>query len=380
MIQFITQMERYFDVLGFPLLVVYAAVLILWQTRKRIGAIDRATNRVMDALRLRPGHTTKTVIVVLLSVLAVAAYAFCYFCGKSLTEKASHDATFFHILASFSVRVFPYFIAGCVLSGIIERAFAKNTRWLPKSMISAGMFASLLPICSCAAVPFSYSLMATRRIRLRGVITFMMVVPVLNPFVIVFSYGVLGGAYVAFRILSIFVLAMITGALIERFCGEREPGSPKGACFSCQGCKGGGIGATAPSTAVDAAFNLVIFLVPYMIVGVLIGAAFTVFVPPFMVGQYLSSRFTGMLLAVLIGLPVFLCSGEDVLILAPLMEMGLPMGHGIALTLAGNGICLSSIALLAPLFGKKATAWIVLSFFTGSITIGLVINALWAAF
>lgn len=53
-----------------------------------------------------------------------------------------------------------------------------------------------------------------------------------------------------------------------------------------------------------------------------------------------------------------------------------PVIWDIALTLAGNGICVSSIALLFPLFGKQAT-WIIMGLFLfGSIAIGLAINAI----
>jgi hypothetical protein len=93
------------------------------------------------------------------------------------------------------------------------------------------------------------------------------------------------------------------------------------------------------------------YLTPYILIGTILGALITVYLPPWIVGDYLSSNFIGLILASSIGLPLFLCSGEDVLMLEPLMKMGLPMGHAIALTLAGNGICISSIALLLPLFG-----------------------------
>ncbi len=311
-----------------------------------------------------------------LAAFAVVAYGYCYFCGKTIYEKASHDASFFHVLVAFTVRVFPYFVAGCILAGAIERYVRERSRWLPSSMIGAGVFASLLPICSCAAVPFSYALMATGRIRLRGVITFMMVVPVLNPFVISFAAGVLGWQYTFWRIVSIFALAMTTGVLVEHFLGEREPESAGKACYSCKGCAASGPSTQPARSALEAAYDLMAFLLPYMIIGIVVGAAFAVFVPTFVVGRYLSSKFGGLLLATLIGLPIFLCSGEDVLILAPLLQMGLPMGHAIALTLAGNGICLSSIALLIPLFGRKATVWITLAFLFGSLALGLIINQL----
>jgi uncharacterized membrane protein YraQ (UPF0718 family) len=76
---------------------------------------------------------------------------------------------------------------------------------------------------------------------------------------------------------------------------------------------------------------------------------------------------------------MFICSGEDVLILAPLLAMGLPLGHAVAFAIAGNAICVSSIPVLNATFGKKVTAIIMAAFFFGSIAIGLIINSLvWA--
>lgn len=376
MLQALQDAENYFGAVGIPLVIIYALVLCVWQLRKYNPAFASWSGRIARGLHLNPGPPLRTIFIALFSLCAVGAYVFCYSCNKLPGQNASHDASFFHVLVSFTIRVYPYFIAGCILSALIEKVFRKNSMWLPRSMAGAGVLASILPVCSCAAVPFSYSLLAAKRIRLGGIITFMMVVPVLNPFVIIFAQGVLGWRYVIYRIAAIFLLAMVTGILIEYFLGEREPDMPGSACFSCKGCSAGGAVMNNAESFVDAAFNLMIFLIPYMIIGIIIGALFSVYIPSHFVGTYLNSTFTGLLLAVLIGLPVFLCSGEDVLILAPIMQMGLPMGHAIALTIAGNGICFSSIALLVPLFGKKATIWIVLSFFIGSLLIGLTINQL----
>jgi uncharacterized protein len=367
------QVERSFGVVGVLLAIVYATTLVVWQGRKRSDGFRRRADAFFDRRRLHPSATTKRRTAWALAVLAVLAYAFCMYCGKSITEKAAHNADFFHILATFSLSTFPYFIAGCVLSGVVAKDVLEDTRWLPKSMLGAGLFASLLPVCSCAAVAFAYSLMLTKRIRLAAVVTFMMVVPVLNPFVVVFSYGTLGLEYTFWRIVGAFGLAMVTGLFIESWLGQRDPEFPEAGCVACKGCSGSAVKIDHNDSAMEAAFDLMRVLAPYIIIGALIGAAFAVYVPPYIVGQYLSGPF-GLVLAAGIGVPVFLCSGEDVLILAPLMQSGLPMGHAIALTLAGNGICLSSIALLFPLFGKKASVVIVAAFFIGSLLIGLLIN------
>jgi uncharacterized membrane protein YraQ (UPF0718 family) len=357
----INQIESTFGIVGVPLLIAYVATLVVWQGRKRSKRFRERTDALYARWHLSPSPQTKRRAAWVLAVLAILAYAWCVYCGKSITEKAAHDASFFHILTTFSLSTFPYFVAGCVLSGVVSRDVMDDSRWLPKSMLGAGLFASLLPVCSCAAVAFAYSLMITQKVRLRAVITFMIVVPILNPFVIVFSYGTLGLEYTFWRIVATFGLAMLTGTLIEEFLGK--------------GCSGGAVKLEKTDSSMETAFDLMRQLAPYIIIGMLIGTAFALYLPAYVVGDYLSGPF-GLLLAAGIGVPIFLCSGEDVLILAPLMQSGLPMGHAIALTIAGNGICLSSIALLVPLFGKKAAVWIVIAFFVGSLIIGLFINML----
>lgn len=374
MAEFVKQVESTFGIVGIPLALTYALTVLIWWLRKRNPALREAWDRGISARGLRLARRGRRVVIAVMVVVGILAFIYCQYCVKSVGQKAEHDATALHVLVSFTLKVIPFFILGCLLSAAIVKIVQKRSRWLPRSMLGAGVFASILPICSCAAVPFSFSLLATKRVPLRAVVTFMMVVPVLNPFVIPFAYGVLGWEYTMWRIVSIFALGMVTGWLVERFAGQVDPELPEGGCTSCKGC-GGGLDLDGERPFVDLAYELMLYLAPYMIIGVSIGALFTVYMPPYVVGKYLSSKFIGLVLAAGIGLPIYLCSGEDVLILEPLMKMGLPVGHAIALTIAGNGICLSSIALLVPLFGKRATWIIATSFLVGSIAIGLLINA-----
>jgi uncharacterized membrane protein YraQ (UPF0718 family) len=120
----------------------------------------------------------------------------------------------------------------------------------------------------------------------------------------------------------------------------------------------------------------------YIMLGIIIGAAISVFIEPSdllnLFGgaeRGLFNSLPGLVLIVLIAIPLFICSGEDVLILAPLLKMGLPLGHAIAFAIAGNAICITAIPVLQATFGKKVTALIIFSFFVGSIAIGLIINS-----
>ncbi|MDO8847689.1 MAG: permease [Coriobacteriia bacterium] len=374
--EFIDAVESTYTYIGSVLSVIYGATLIVWFLRKRSAAVEQWWQAMRPRLGLPMSDRAKKIIVWVVSIFSVALYIYCTVCTKVDTEvKGEHAPVFWDILVSFSIKVLPFFVFGCVLSAIIARLLHKRAKLMPTSMFGAGIFASIMPICSCAAVPFSYSLLATKRVPLRAVVCFMVIVPVLNPFVISFGYGVLGWEYTMWRIVSVWLLAYIAGYVVERFAGEVDQAAPEAGVLSCKGCSGG-MSLDGSRPIWESAFRLLSYLTPYILIGTILGTVITVYLPPRIVGDYLSSSFLGLVLASGIGLPLFLCSGEDVLMLEPLMKMGLPMGHAIALTLAGNGICISSIALLFPLFGRRAT-WIITGlFFFGSIAIGLAINAI----
>lgn len=374
--EFVKAIESTFKYIGGPLAALYAVTLVVWWLKPRNAGFADTWESLTARLGLPLSTRSRKFVVASVSVFAALAYYYCVYCTKSIGAKAEHDATIWHILVSFSIKVLPYFVMGCLLSAIIAKVLHKRSHWMPTSMLGAGVFASVMPICSCAAVPFSYSLLATRRIGLRAVVCFMVIAPVLNPFVISFSYGMLGWQYTAWRIVSVWVLGIATGYLVELFAGQTDQSEPEAGCTSCRGCSGG-LHIDGEASIWDSSFDLMKYLVPYMIIGTTMGALVTVYLPPYVVGTYLSNGFWGLVLAAGIGVPLFLCSGEDILILKPLIDMGLPMGHAIALTLAGNGICISSIALLFPLFGKRATWIITASFFFGSLLFGLLINAVY---
>jgi len=219
----------------------------------------------------------------------------------------------------------------------------------------------------------------SKKMTLRAVVAFLFVMPVLNPFVIFVGTTVISWEYTALRIASVFLLAIITGLLVEKFIGVQEEGPLGMACYSCQGCsKAIKVGAHNPKPSVLlATYDTFFSFFLYMVIGIAIGAAVAKYLPAPIVGKYLSSNTLGLLLATTVGLPIFICSGEEIVILKPLLDLGLPMGHAIAFTIAGNGICFASLPILYPCFGKKGTILITVCFLVGSFFVGLLINTFW---
>ncbi len=348
--------------------------------RRRNIRIDRAFLRFDARMNSVMTDRRKELFMAVLIGVGIWVFVKCWLCesGKTLIERGYMSLVYFHLVYRYFMRIFPMLIAGALVAGIIKKYFNYGRIRFPSSILGSEVFASVIPMCSCSAVPVAQSLLLSKKMTLRAVIAFLVVVPVLNPFVIVFGTTVIGWQYTALRIVVTFILGALIGIGLERWIGIREEGPLGREFYSCKGCSKSMKNEVegSPASFLTLTYHCFFSLLVYMIIGVAVGAAVAKYFPPPLVGKYFSSNTLGLLLATSIGLPLFICSGEEILILKPLLDLGLPLGHAIAFTVAGNGICFASIPLLVPCFGKKATAFITASFFVGSFLAGLLINLL----
>ncbi|KYK26421.1 MAG: hypothetical protein AYK23_03005 [Candidatus Proteinoplasmatales archaeon SG8-5] len=309
-------------------------------------------------------------------------YLYCTICRVTGVAELQDDRIFLDFMFRDLLGILPWFVWGCILAGFVMKYLTLGKLRLPKTMIGSGLFASVIPICSCAAVPMAHGMMLGRQMRVRSIITFLIVVPVLSPVVFILAIGKIGVWYLIVEIIAIFVLAMLTGIFIERLAGVKQEDDPGKGCYSCVGCKTAHMH-EGRTSAMLASWDQLTYLMKYILMGIIIGSAISTMVEPSDLTRIfggenigLFQSIPGLVLIVLIAIPLFICSGEDVLIVAPLLLLGLPLGHAIAFAIAGNAICITAVPVLNATFGKKVTALIFLAFFVGSIALGLVINSI----
>jgi len=56
----------------------------------------------------------------------------------------------------------------------------------------------------------------------------------------------------------------------------------------------------------------------------------------------------------------------------------LPIGHAIAFTFTGTGMCLAAMPPLIATIGKRAASIVICAFYFGSIALGLALNLLFS--
>jgi uncharacterized membrane protein YraQ (UPF0718 family) len=377
-----------FSIHQFISMLIIIFTIMLWvfgYLRKKWKRLDDLLDATFNDAKIPDKY--KIWFMAFAAVAAFFLYLYCWLCQITETAGIGGDEQYLDLLFRDVLGVLPWFIWGCILAGFMLKYLGIGKVRLPKSMLGAGAMASLLPICSCAAVPLAHGMMMGKQIRVRTIITFLIVVPVLSPIVFVLALSRIGWEYVVIETVSVFALAMVTGILIERYAGIKDPKDCREGCFSCQGCKTSSMH-KAYDSGLLAGWDQLMYLMKYIFVGIIIGSAISVYADPAVLQDMFStesvwSSLIGLVMIVCIGIPIFICSGEDVLILTPLLAINpltgttfLPLGHAIAFAITGNAICITAIPVLIATFGKKVTAMLVAAFFVGAIIIGFIINSL----
>jgi uncharacterized membrane protein YraQ (UPF0718 family) len=298
-------------------------------------------------------------------------FAFCAVCPLS-------PATFTGLLAPegisrpfllglwyYAATVLPVFVLACLLSG----AVLARTRRLPvRGPVTAFAFAAALPVCSCGAIPFGRAIIDRGGSRRDGVI-FIATAPLLSPIILFLAITVLGAAYTIARVLGAAAIAVVAGVIAARVV-EPSRSQRRAAVSDFHPPAGQG------GSALLAGWRYLTGLVRYVLYGIVLGALFTALIPADYVAALVRSGPLSLAAAVVVGVPVNMCAGEEIILSAPLVGMGLTLGHAVAFGLASTGICLASIPLLAAALGKRAALALVAVYLAVPFLIGMIVNLL----
>ena len=268
------------------------------------------------------------------------------------------------------LELFLVVVVGVFFATILERQMPKLGRYVPGNPLTAFGAAALLPACSCSAIPLVSAL--RERASFATVVTFVVAAPLLNPYIIVLSFSVLGTRYALLRIGASLLVSLVTG-YVAQLALKRIDRSPSGLpplpCHSA-GCRPGA------DSAYEATLSTVERLSPYLAVAGCLGLAVSWWGPDrLLYGIDLSGDITSGLLAILIGVPVYFCNGADVIFLKPfLYPEYLPLGSALAFSLTSSSVCATSLVLLSRYLGKVMTGIVLATIVVLTFVVAVAIN------
>ncbi len=244
-----------------------------------------------------------------------------------------------------------------------------------KHALTGYVFAALLgivsPFCSCSTIPIFLGLVGAG-VPFGITITFLAVSPMINEAALVILPGVVGLEMTALYAVSGITIGMLSGFTLnklgfDRYVKDFEWGDSD-------------IDLEEPSRKERArqawieAKDIVTDIIPYVIIGVGIGAAVHGYVPQELISQYLSGPL-GVVGAVGVGVPIYTNVIGVIPVVESLIGKGLPMGTGLAFMMSVAALSIPQFVILKKVMKKELIAAFAATVATGILIIGLLFNA-----
>jgi len=251
----------------------------------------------------------------------------------------------------------PYFLAGILLGELIK--FFSWTKiiykWVSKSpvkaVISASIIGILSPLCTYGTIPVVIELYKNR-IRAAPLIAFCASSALMNPQLFVMTAGGLGLEMAIVRAVAVFIFSFIIGMLSliipDKFMIRKN--------IKVYEDAGGQIENRekkifAAGQYFNNCFKSFLYVLPFLIIGVILGAAVTVFVPQryFYEALYMG-RIQSILASAILGIPMNACGGGAIPFVQTLLNLGLEKGVALAFFMVGPALRPAPLAAMAALF------------------------------
>ncbi len=249
----------------------------------------------------------------------------------------------------YSAATIPIFATATLIAALIKKKiFLQNP-------ILAFLSAAILPICSCAAFPFVTGYNSKNSIEELSKLLFLITAPILSPVIIILSLKILGLYPTIIRIIFSFIFAFLTSIIIIIFTSKKN--KKEKSVFRS------GINLNTRSrNPINSGSDNFYRLLKYLFLGIVITSLLIFLVPKNYTKWFFSKNILSAFLVSLVGIPIHLCNGGDIISIAPFIYSGMPVGAGIAFGITGTGICFTSIPLLYKVLKTKGFILYLISF------------------
>ena len=276
---------------------------------------------------------------------------------------------FFELLILFIIVSFIVSLIQQVVSEEkIKRFLSKPNQAI--SYVLGMVFGAMTPFCSCSTIPILAGLLNSK-VPFGPAMSFLISSPLMNPLMIFMLWALLGWkvAIVYFIVLAIF--SILTGFVFSKMnLAETYKGV---------NVKGDGFFANKTESrfkqALNDAWAFLYPMLPYLFIGVFIGAFIYGFVPETFITKYASGGgIISVFIASIIGIPMYIRPETMLPIAEALASKGMSLGTVVALIIGGAGASIPEVVLLSKLFKKKFVISFVIVILVVAIFTGLMVN------
>lgn len=238
------------------------------------------------------------------------------------------------------------------------------------SSVKASIVGVPLPLCSCGVLPAALSL--KRDGASSGAVTsFLISTPQTGVDSIAVTWGILGWPVAAAKVIAAFVAGVIGGTVADATGKVKEV---TGEAVGCAGDESGSLAARIWNYSVGTIFRDVY---GWIAVGIIVSALITLFMEPGQLSRYPAlAGPLGLLAALVLGIPLYVCSVASVPIAAGLIYAGFPVGSALVFLMAGPATNAATMGAVRKALGGRVFLIYILTVVFISLGAGMLLNSL----
>lgn len=283
---------------------------------------------------------------------------------------------FINAIWSTILALAPSLIFGLLIAGILH-VFVRKDRILShlgrpgfRSSMKAALIGVPLPLCSCGVLPAALGL--RRDGASKGAVTsFLISTPQTGVDSIAVTWGVLGWPVALAKVIAAFLAGVIGGTIADK-TGNGLANA--GAAVGCTAVETGSI----PQRVWNYFFGTIFRdIYRWLALGIIVSALITTFLEPGQLSEYtVLGGPLGLLAALAIGIPLYVCSIASVPIAAGLIYAGFPVGSALVFLMAGPATNAATMGAVRKSLGTRVFLIYILTVIGVSLAAGGVLNSL----
>jgi len=279
------------------------------------------------------------------------------------------------------VEAAPYIWLGLLAAGALHV-------WVPKDWViarlgnsrqgsvwKAALLGIPLPLCSCGVIPAAVGL-RKRGASSGATLSFLISTPETSIDSLALTYALLGGVWALIRPLAAVLVAVFTGSLAALFPDTHPPVEESSRCAVCDEPGAHRHGQTVrfkrASTFVFA--ELLPDIGVWLILGIVVSAVLLTLLPPDFLSALPGGPALQMLVALLVGIPLYICASASTPLAAALLLKGMAPGAALVLLLAGPATNLGSALVIGRQLGTRAILIYFAGVAVGSLAVGAAVQ------
>ncbi len=276
----------------------------------------------------------------------------------------------------------PYILLGFLIAGVMHAFISQRLMsahlsgggWRP--VVKAALIGIPLPLCSCGVLPTAMAMHRGGASKAAST-SFLIATPQTGVDSIAATWSLLGPAFAIVRPVAALLTSFFGGMAVGNFAEpEMSDTQVCRASAAVERESPRGLGSRIVDALRYGFVDLVGSIGGWLVAGLLIAAAITVFVPDRYFTLLGSTPMLSMAVVLVAAVPMYVCATGSIPIAMSLMLKGLSPGTALVLLMAGPAANFASFTLISREMGRRAALTYLGAIVAGSIAFGLAIDYL----